>query len=271
MELSPEDAARTFAEHGWHHLELSTEHGAALLERGDPSGTGERFRRFCADIGVSFPQGHLKLRADIAHPDPSERRRELEELKRWLDLFGAVGIRAAVLHEGGRTPSQRSAEELFQVNVDALGELSEHAAGGPIIICLENGPSAGHLLRFIRAVDPERMGICLDTGHLALSRAREPDVAQTDYEFITEAGPFLKALHLTDNDGSGDQHLFPYRGGKVDWVGVMRGLREVHYEGLFNFEVPGESRCEMPQRLAKLGQAAQIADALRSSDGLALA
>jgi hypothetical protein len=37
-------------------------------------------------------------------------------------------------------------------------------------------------------------------------------------------------------------------------------LREVGYSGLFNFEVPGENRCPMTVREAKLDYARQLAD-----------
>jgi len=264
MELAPEDAVRRFAELGWTHLELSTEHGAALLDRGDPAATGEEFRRFCSGIGVSLPQGHLKLSAKIGETDACARRREVDELKRWLDLFAAIGVRAAVLHPGGGCLNPGPVpEEVFHATVESLGELVAHTGGGPPVICLENGPNASGLLEIIEAVGSEGLGICFDTGHLAVLRAQAPEVTQTEREFILEAGDRLKALHIADNDGSGDQHLLPYDGGAVDWPGVMCGLGEISYEGPFNFEVPGESRpdrCPLERRPALLARAAAIAD-----------
>ena len=65
IDVGPEEMAERFSEKGWFHLELSTEHGAALLERGDPAETGRRFARFAEGIGVSFPQGHFWLTCDI--------------------------------------------------------------------------------------------------------------------------------------------------------------------------------------------------------------
>ena len=269
VELAPEEAVELFAESGWTHLELSTEHGAALLERGDPAATGERFRQFCADLGVSLPQGHFKLSADIARPDPAERRQELDELKRWIDLFAALGIEAGVLHPGGgsRLEPVRPSRKVFDANVAALRELVAHAEAGPPIICLENGANAGELLGLIEAAGPDGLAICFDTGHLSFLRATAPDAAQSEYEFILEAGEYLKALHIADNDGSGDQHLLPFEGGTVDWDSVMRGLREVGYDGPFNFEVPGEIRCPIPERLEKLKTADAIATRLMRAEG----
>jgi len=268
MELSPEEATEQFARKGWTHLELSTEHGAALLERGDPTATGERFRAFCDDLGVTVPQGHIKLRANIAMPCAADRRRELDELKGWLDLFAAVGIRAAVLHPGSGAPNGPGpfGEGVFEVNVASLRELAAHASDD-LTICLENGSNAGDLLRLIHAADPGRLAICLDTGHLALGRARREEGAQTDYEFITEAGDYLRALHITDNDGSRDQHLLPFEGGLVDWEGVMMGLRDIGFDGPFNFEIPGERGRPFDELLETLDRAAHIADALMTTMG----
>jgi len=262
-DLSPEEGVRLFAEKGWRYLELGNEQGADLLGRGRREETAAEFLRFCGDLGVHLPQGHLKLRANIALPPGPARDAELDELKRWLDLFAALGIEAGVLHPGAPTePDPLPPDEIHRLNVDALGMLTEHAAGGPTTICLENGSNAGALLHLIEPVGADNLGICLDTGHLALGRERNPEQGQSDYGFIVQAGDRLKALHITDNDGSGDQHLLPYDGGKVNWPEVMRGLREIEYQGLFNFEIPGETRCSLEERLEKLDRAWEIADRL---------
>ncbi len=276
VDLSPEEAVRLFVAEGWTCLELSDEHSAVLLERGEPAVTGREFRRFCADAGVSLPQGHLKLNVDIAHPDVARRRGELEELKSWLDLFAALQIRAAVLHPGG--PNCLQAEEpsqaAFDANVESLRELTRHTAGGSPVIGLENGPNARRLLSLIEAVGSEGLGVCCDTGHLSVLRTKDPEAGQTERDFIVQAGRRLKALHIADNDGSGDQHLLPYEGGNVDWRGVMQGLREIAYGGPFNFEVPGEigrdKLLPIDERVAKLRRAARLADRLMETTGRSL-
>lgn len=260
-DVGPEEALELFAGRGWHCVELSTEHAATLLERGDPSVVGERFAGFAADLGVRIPQGHLKLGADITHADPTERRRELDELKRWMDLFAAIGIEAGVLHPGGVRCLRpyRLSPEVLEENVASLSELVEHANGRLPVICLENGGSAHELLRLIHGAGGKGLGICFDTGHLSVVRAQAPEMSQSESDFIREAGDYLKALHIADNDGSSDQHLLPFEGGAVDWDSVMEGLREVGYAGLFNFEIPGETGCPIPERLAKLDSASEIA------------
>ena len=247
VDLSPEDMVRQFAAKDWRHLELSSEHAAKLLERGDPAAVGEAFRTFAQDHGVTFPQGHLWLDCDIAGQDQSAI---IDGLKRWLDLFVALGIRAPVLHPGGKALLEQGVgyDALLEARVRGLRPLAEHVQGTGVIICLENLtiiPFARDLIDIIKAVGVPNLGICFDTGHLHI-------VNGVQRWFIEEAGPYLKALHIADNDGSGDQHLMPYGRGTVYWDGVMAALRRVGYGRLFNLEIPGENGCPIPVRLAKL-------------------
>ena len=43
-------------------------------------------------------------------------------------------------------------------------------------------------------------------------------------------------LHLHDNYGTRDDHSMPYFG-TIDWEEIMRALRDIGYEGTFNYEV----------------------------------
>ncbi len=248
IELSPEEMVRTFADKGWRRLELSDEHAEMLLQRPNPSATGETFRSFAADNGVAFPQGHLWLTCDIAAGNQDE---VIDTLRQWLDLFCAVGIRAAVLHPGGDELIRTGCDagRLMETRLRALGALTDHLKGTDMVLCLENipdtAPEADDLCAIIEAADSPHLGICLDTGHLNLASGDQAS-------FITKAGPLLKALHLADNDGSGDQHLMPYGAGTVRWDEVFPALKQIGYNGLLNFEIPGESRCPLPVRLAKL-------------------
>ncbi len=251
IELSPEDMVQTFAAKGWQRLELSTEHAERLLERQNPPTAGEAFRKFADDNGVAFPQGHLWLACDIATDNQDEA---IDTLKQWLDLFVALDIRAAVLHPGGFQLIDQGCErqKVRELNLRALGALTDYIQGTDLVICLENipktAPEAEDLCEIIQAVGSSHLGICLDTGHLNMTSGLQS-------AFIHKAGPLLKAMHLTDNDGSADQHLMPYGHGTVRWDEVFSALKEIGYTGLLNFEIPGETewaQCPLPIRLAKL-------------------
>ena len=97
----------------------------------------------------------------------------------------------------------------------------------------------------IERVGSKQLGICLDTGHLNLTVKGHRD-------FILKAGARLKALHIADNDGVTDQHRMPFNYGTVDFYEVVRALREIGYEGIFNLEISGEAWIPHELRDAKL-------------------
>ena len=74
-------------------------------------------------------------------------------------------------------------------------------------------------------------------------------------------------LHIHDNDGVGDLHQIPYTFTKTrenksstDWEGFVRGLREIHFDGVLNFETapvlkafPEEMKKEALTFIAQIG------------------
>ena len=73
------------------------------------------------------------------------------------------------------------------------------------------------------------VGVCWDFGHANISGVRQS-------EGLRYVGKRLKVIHINDNGGMDDQHLAPFTG-NVDWVDAMKGLSEIGYEGVFNFEL----------------------------------
>ena len=252
-ELSPEAMVDEFVRAGFSCTEFSDEHGAVLLDRvsGIPNGpekAGSELKRYADDKGFTFPQGHLFLKVDLCSDEA------VDVLKRWLDLFVALDIRAGVLHAAGGI--DLSPEARFDRWVRALTALTDHLEGTNMSIALENlrleNTSAEDLLTLIHTVGSNHLGICLDTGHLNLARSQGL-VPYSQSEFIRKAGDKLIALHIADNDTSRDQHLMPFGNGNVDWKDVMTGLRDINYQGLFNLEIPGErNHCPLSLRRAKL-------------------
>ena len=246
--LSPEDAAVRFLKNGISTMELSTEHGQMLIDRSeDVVKTGAEFRAYLASVGMSVPQGHLLLSCRlVSNPDA------VSVIKRWIDLYEAVGVKCMVLHiDNYNALAEAPLEEVHAKNAERLLEIAEHIKEKEIFICLENlvrvgADSADVLVSLIERLGSDRFGITLDTGHLNIVKTT------TQREFILRAGKYLRALHIDDNEGAKDQHMMPFGRGQVDFCEVVSALREIGYEGPFNFEIPGESRCPIEIRDAKL-------------------
>ena len=92
----------------------------------------------------------------------------------------------------------------------------------------------------VEKFDPDCFGICLDTGHLNLTKGN------TQREFVLKAGNRLHALHIADNQGETDQHMMPYGRGNVKIAEVVEALEEIGYSDVFNYEIPGERLAPLP-------------------------
>lgn len=247
--LSPEDALLEFKKQGFDYCELSCEHAEELMKRGDAKRVGEEFSKFAREVGITPLQGHLSFnKIKICNPE------HREYIKKQLDLFTAIGIKNAVLHcdpladeNGVKAPLEIAREG----NIKALSDLLEHVKGRDIVICLENlitSPAVNNvegLMYFIEYFNSENLGICLDTGHLNIN---DKDQAA----FIRRAKNHIKALHLADNEGERDQHLMPYGKGNVDFETVIKEMKKINYQGLYNLEIPGEIGAPFEVRIYKL-------------------
>lgn len=257
-DLSPEEAVKEFKKHGIHCYELASEHGAQLLSRGDPETVGKQFCEFLKSENFNASQGHLWLGCRL-----SGEKEQVNELLRWIRLYDAAGVENAVLHLDGMGESpELTKQEKYEKNIEVLKWLQEQMKGMKIRLCLENltrfAESAEELLAVLGELDSERFGICLDTGHLNLCN---PDQAA----FIRKAGSRLHALHIADNEGTIDQHMMPFGRGHIDFSAVVSALREIDYCGLFNYEIPGESRIPFEVRGYKLDYIKKAYDYLMRS------
>ena len=242
----PEEAILEFEKDGLNYIELSSEHITSLLEReGDLSTIGRDFANFCLQHGVKILQAHIIFPSPIA-TDPSE----ISHIERQLKLLSAIGVKAGVLHCDEMKETDLTYDQKIRKNVEALKLLAPMAEKYGVTVCLENlrhtFNSIDDLNYVIDEVGSDILGICLDTGHLNLVKT------STQREFILKAGKRLKALHIANNDGTEDQHLGPFTRGSVDFFEVVKALREIGYDGIFNYEIGGESGyCPVPVKHVK--------------------
>ena len=244
--LTPEDAVKEFIKNGIYAAELSDEHGRDLLERSDDVvATGKKFGEFVRENSFTMTQGHLWLNIRLcANPN------DVYDLFRWIDLYEAIGIRNMVLHCDGSSYGELGYEACAAQNIEKLKIIAEYIKDKDITVCLENLGSVvdgiDRILYLIDSVGSDKLGICLDTGHLNLQKDKD------QRRFILMAGKRLRALHIADNEGERDQHMMPFTRGNIDFVSVVRALKEIGYEGLFNLEIPGENRIPLELRNEKI-------------------
>lgn len=104
-------------------------------------------------------------------------------------------------------------------------------------ICADAGEAALWIDRLNAACGEERFGFCMDVGACSLC-------GQDMREFAVTLGGRIKAVVLRDCDGIHENALLPFtcvdRGQfQTDWLGVIRGLREICFDGVLIMDFGG--------------------------------
>lgn len=246
------DAVRFLHSCGWRWFELSTEHLEQIEPDPQRQVRTEEVRRTLAELDAHMPQAHAYLPANVAHPDGFRRDADMDLLLRHLTCCAALGVQYVVIHpgtgDGYVTPQEL--RDIRSMNIEAFTRLGDHAGGLGIKIGIENtmddrrrnrrnfGARPTELLDLLAALDHPALGITIDTSH---ANVQKLDCGAV----IRQCGRHICCTHMSDNDGSGDQHRVPGRG-TINWSAVITALREVGYNGVFNLEIPGESEPAPP-------------------------
>ncbi|MGE5529028.1 MAG: sugar phosphate isomerase/epimerase family protein [Patescibacteria group bacterium] len=256
-ELPLHEAFRALHAYGWRAFEISTEHLAAIETGRDLEGSIAKARDCLHGLGLEAPQAHACLEADVADPDAAARKKDIGRLLCHIGIAARLGARHVVMHPGGRKAGAEAGPDVVRrLNVEAFRRLGDYAGEHGVRIGLENMMRPGaatpaELLDLLAVIDHPALGVAFDTSHA--------NVAALDIAACIRAyGSHLVATHISDNNGTGDQHLTPGNG-TIDWPAAMAALGETGYDGLLNLEIPGE-RHRVPSLLElKLRHALEVA------------
>jgi len=271
FDLTPRDALIRLARLGWKDVEVSAEHGAMATQDDDWKEQLGYLRELCEKNDITLWQMHAPLELDVADLNPKSRERDIEITTKWINYAHELNIPYLVIHPGGSQGTKIEEEEnvIYRLNIESFRHLGNIAGELGVSLCLENmqerenrglrrlGAYIYDLNEIIDEIGLDSLGICFDTSHA--------NVTGLDmYHAISECGKRLFATHISDNDGSGDQHKMPF-GGSIDWHKVILGLSNIGYDKAFNLEIPGEigtakrsDLLPLPVRDAKLNYAEEI-------------
>ena len=232
-EFSPEDALRHIASRGWGFVDFSAEHLGLLWRDGSVARMHE-VSALMKELDIEPWQTHGPMQSEPMLAGGASLEKWLDLVRGWLRSAGELGIKHFILHT--TDDPGMSCDDVFRANVEGFRALAADAERANVKIAIENtcnrfGATPEELLELIDAVGSPMFRICLDTSH---ANVQGLDIAGT----VRRCGSALACLHLSDNDGSGDQHRLPFEG-TVDWYALARALREIDYAGTLNFELPG--------------------------------
>lgn len=139
-----------------------------------------------------------------------------------IPIFKPVSI---VCHLGFENNKHQSdLDRWLEVSLTTWSKLIPIAAENGTMVMFENtyetSPAIHKLLLSALSKKFDNIGFCLDTGHtLAFA-----DIGWQPW--FEELAPWLKQLHLHDNDGSSDQHQ-AIGSGKFEFTSLFKRLREI--------------------------------------------
>ena len=142
-------------------------------------------------------------------------------------------IPAMVIHptyDAGRT----GVPPVSEIGLRRYDAIVARAESLGVNVAMENlcGPEANARAAYLLdRIDSPRFGFCFDSGH---HNARKSFAPETD--LFARFGHRLMALHLHDNDGTGDQHRLPFDG-NIDWPATMRQIAQSGYQGNLHLEI----------------------------------
>lgn len=177
--------------------------------------------------------GHTAYYLPIGSSFESLRRAAIDELRRCLETFAAVGARWMNVHPDAHAPFCED-RTIIERNLDSLGRLVDFARGTGVGVMVENVPGRFNTApQLSDLLDPlPGLGLHLDVGHCNLRVERN-----TMESILQRFGDRLAHVHLHDNRG-GDHDLHLALGmGNIDLRQCVRVLKKSGYDATITLEV----------------------------------
>lgn len=159
---------------------------------------------------------------NVLHPEKARRIDAMDELKRALEVTDLLPVKNMVMHLGERMDGWSPRTVEYAIN--ALEHLGAFGRPLGVRLLVENLMSEAttpeHLLEILKTGHLDKVGVCLDLGHAHVTAG----VAES----IATLGSHIVSVHVHDNHGMQDEHLWPGEG-TIAWeqtVKVLKALPE---------------------------------------------
>lgn len=177
---------------------------------------------------------HVSPTLSLIAPEKTHRIDAMDEVKRALELAEQISITAITLHLGVKDDPWD--ERAIENSLTAIEHIKTFARPLGVKVLLENlqneVTTPEHLLEILNIGHFDNVGVTLDAGHANLSDAG----LEHAFELL---GSRIGELHVHDNNGLRDEHLWP-GSGEMDWTKFARlaatlppeipGILEIAYE-----------------------------------------
>jgi sugar phosphate isomerase/epimerase len=170
---------------------------------------------------------------NIAGRERKERIEAMDEIKRAIEVAEIAPFRYLILHPGVR--GEQYGDHEFEGALSSIEHLHAFAKPLGVSLLLENIQNEltapEKLVELIHTLHYDDLGVCLDLGHAHI----EPGVERA----IETLSPLIRSVHMHDNHGMTDEHLWPGEG-TIDWPRTMELLRAAPQVPALVLEVDGD-------------------------------
>ena len=151
---------------------------------------------------------HVAPNLNLIDPEKSHRISAMDEVKRALETAEQIPISAITLHLGLKDEPWNL--RALENSLTAIEHLKAFAHPLGVKVLLENlqneVTTPDHLLEILRVGHFDNVGITLDLGHAHITNPENNIGIDAAFELLK---PRIAELHLHDNHGTRDEHLWP--------------------------------------------------------------
>jgi len=161
------------------------------------------------------------------------RNSSITAVKRSMDRAVEWNADLVVVHPGSMPiMGKKISDSILKYNLESLVECADYAQDLGIYMCVENMPVIEGLLyqdlnELNSLLEEIEVYMTLDVGHAHNSGFSSSQMF--DY-------PLIKHVHLSDNDGTFDQHN-ALGTGNIDFNSIFKNMAEAQYDGIVMVEV----------------------------------
>ena len=166
---------------------------------------------------------------DISQPHLADHT--VSYFKELIRKATAIGIRRFVMHPSGEPIEDADRPIRMETAKRSLADLAEFTQELGAVIAVEDlprtclGNCASEIEELLSAHPALR--VCFDTNHL---------LDEDPVNFIHRIGDRIITTHVSDYDFLNERHWLPGEG-SLDWAGIVQALADVHYQGVWMYEL----------------------------------
>lgn len=254
------DAIQWIADNGGDQIEIASGFLVNLEEQPELI---ELIRQKSIDVGL--PISHYCVGANFSNKTESEWAREVERVKRHVDICQQLGIKK-MRHDVANRPIEQCGVKYFEQDlprmVKAAQQIADYAAEYGITTSIENHgyfmASSERVLRVIHLVDRTNFKMTIDIGNFLI--AGEDPLSAVKKCLRAASMIHLKDNLLRDRSANPGEGFRPlpngnyYRStilghGDMNVRAIIQAIKQSNYDGLFSLEFGGIEDCLLASRI----------------------